>query len=89
MMIHRSAIYYRLARTVDAVQKKITLSKTEHTVIPALQFQELVEEEDDTPIKSIKVLRRSSARPQDLECNIGNSILGTNKVFTMVNIETV
>ncbi|KAF9302976.1 R3H domain-containing protein 2, partial [Linnemannia elongata] len=31
MMIHRSAIYYRLARTVDAAQKKIVLSKTEHS----------------------------------------------------------
>ncbi|KAF9153102.1 R3H domain-containing protein 2, partial [Linnemannia schmuckeri] len=63
MMIHRSAIYYRLARTVDAAQKKIVLSKTEHTAIPALRFQELVEEEEDVPVRSFKVLRRAPPRP--------------------------
>ncbi|KAF9547903.1 R3H domain-containing protein 2 [Mortierella hygrophila] len=63
MMIHRSAIYYRLARTVNAAQKKIILSKTEHTSIPVLRFQELVEEEEDVPVKSFKVLRRSPPRP--------------------------
>ncbi|KAG0052743.1 R3H domain-containing protein 2, partial [Linnemannia elongata] len=63
MMIHRSAIYYRLARTVDAAQKKIVLSKTEHSAIPELRFQELVEEEDDVPVKSFRVLRRSPPRP--------------------------
>ncbi|KAF9094647.1 R3H domain-containing protein 1 [Mortierella sp. AD031] len=33
MMIHRSAIYFQLARKVDANQKKITLSKTEHSAM--------------------------------------------------------
>ncbi|KAF9904801.1 hypothetical protein EC991_002305 [Linnemannia zychae] len=62
-MIHRSAIYYQLARTVDSAHKKIMLSKTEHSAIPSLRFRELVEEEEDTPIKSFKVLRRCPTRP--------------------------
>ncbi|KAF9933137.1 hypothetical protein FBU30_006461 [Linnemannia zychae] len=64
MMIHRSAIYYQLARSVDVVQRKIRLTKTEHSAIPSLRFQELVEEEEDTtPVKSFKVLKRSPNRP--------------------------
>ncbi|KAG0295738.1 R3H domain-containing protein 2 [Linnemannia gamsii] len=79
MMIHRSAIYYRLARTVDAAQKKIVLSKTENTAIPTLRFQELVEEEEDTPVKSIKVLRRCPPRPVsacEARVATGTAILG-------------
>ncbi|KAG0210235.1 hypothetical protein BGX33_005016 [Mortierella sp. NVP41] len=65
MMIHRSAIYFQLARKVDANQKKITLSKSEHSAIPVLRFHELVEEEgeEDVPVKSFKVLRRCPPRP--------------------------
>ncbi|KAK3829936.1 MAG: hypothetical protein JOS17DRAFT_748103 [Linnemannia elongata] len=76
MMIHRSAMYYRLARTVDAAQKKIVLSKTEHTAIPALRLQELVEE-DDVPVKSFKVLRRSPLRPVSACEARGSTMTGT------------
>ncbi|KAI8603508.1 hypothetical protein EDD21DRAFT_368886 [Dissophora ornata] len=75
MMIHRSAIYFQLARKVDPLHKRITLSKTEHSAIPILRFCDLVEEEDEADekeggqsstepsIKAIKVLKRCQLRP--------------------------
>ncbi|KAG0286886.1 R3H domain-containing protein 1, partial [Dissophora globulifera] len=47
MMIHRSAIYFQLARKVEPLLKKIILSKTECSAIPTLRFSDLVEEEPD------------------------------------------
>ncbi|KAG0249351.1 hypothetical protein BG011_009391 [Mortierella polycephala] len=76
MMIHRSADYFQLARKVNTLQKKITLSKTEHTAIPTLRFCDLVEvEEEEPPIMPIKVLRRYPARPASV-CGSGTSVPG-------------
>ncbi|KAF9943579.1 cAMP-regulated phosphoprotein 21, partial [Mortierella alpina] len=64
MMIHRSAIYFQLARKVDPLLKKITLSRTENSTIPPLRFCDLVEEDDGEPFfKPVKVLKRCSSRP--------------------------
>ncbi|KAF9271848.1 R3H domain-containing protein 1, partial [Mortierella alpina] len=64
MMIHRSAVYFQLARKVDPLLKRITLSKTEDSAIPPLRFCDLVEEEHGEPLfKPVKVLKRCSSRP--------------------------
>ncbi|KAF9185821.1 hypothetical protein BGZ51_002422, partial [Haplosporangium sp. Z 767] len=76
MMIHRSADHFQLARKIDTLQKKITLSKTDHTAIPALRFCDLVEGEVEEPaVVPMKVLRRFATRPASV-CGSGTSVPG-------------
>ncbi|KAG0368569.1 hypothetical protein BGZ54_001650 [Gamsiella multidivaricata] len=61
MVIHRVANYFKITRVVDP-QQKIILFKTEQSAIPALRFPDLVEEEEEQPVKPMKVLKRNPNR---------------------------
>ncbi|KAI1318257.1 R3H domain-containing protein 2 [Mortierella claussenii] len=63
MVIHRVANYFKITRVVDPQQKKIILFKTEQSAIPALRFSDLVEEEQEQPVKPMKLLKRNPNRP--------------------------
>ncbi|KAG0008804.1 hypothetical protein BGZ80_003038, partial [Entomortierella chlamydospora] len=63
MVIHRVANYFKITRVVDPQQKKIILFKTEQSAIPALRFSHLVEEEEEQPVKQMKLLKRNPNRP--------------------------
>ncbi|GJJ73011.1 hypothetical protein EMPS_05369 [Entomortierella parvispora] len=63
MVIHRVANYFKITRLVDPQQKKIILFKTENSAIPALRFSDLVEEEEEQPVKPMKLLKRNPNRP--------------------------
>ncbi|KAG0249514.1 hypothetical protein BG011_009221 [Mortierella polycephala] len=62
MVIHRVANYFKIIRHVEPHQKKIVLFKTEHSAIPALRFSDLVEEEEEQPIKPMILLKRNTGR---------------------------
>ncbi|KAF9909084.1 R3H domain-containing protein 1 [Linnemannia zychae] len=62
MMVHKVANYFKLTRIVDASQK-IILFKTETSAIPPLRISDLAEEEDEQPVKMMKVLKRNPGRP--------------------------
>ncbi|KAF9383881.1 R3H domain-containing protein 1 [Mortierella sp. AD011] len=62
MVIHRVANYFKITRVVDPQQKKIVLFKTEQSAIPALRFSHLVEEEEEQPVKQMKLLKRNPNR---------------------------
>ncbi|KAF9184496.1 hypothetical protein BGZ50_003638 [Haplosporangium sp. Z 11] len=62
MVIHRVANYFKIIRHVEPHQKKIILFKTEHSAIPALRFSDLVEEEEEQPIKPMILLKRNTDR---------------------------
>ncbi|KAG0205437.1 R3H domain-containing protein 1 [Mortierella sp. GBA30] len=63
MVIHRVANYFKITRMVDPMQKTIVLYKTEQSAIPALRFSDLVEEEEEQPVKPMKLLKRNPGRP--------------------------
>ncbi|KAF9136183.1 R3H domain-containing protein 1 [Mortierella sp. 14UC] len=62
MMVHKVANYFKLTRIVDASQK-IILFKSETSAIPPLRISDLAEEEDEQPVKMMKVLKRNPGRP--------------------------
>ncbi|KAI8347144.1 hypothetical protein B0O80DRAFT_218773 [Mortierella sp. GBAus27b] len=62
MVVHRVADYFKVTRHVGP-QQKIILYKTEHSAIPPLRFSDLVEEEEEQPVKSVTVLKRNPNRP--------------------------
>ncbi|KAG0004294.1 hypothetical protein BGZ65_000620 [Modicella reniformis] len=62
MVIHRVANYFKITRVVGP-QQKIILYKTEQSAIPALQFSDLVEEEEQQPVKPMTLLKRNPNRP--------------------------
>ncbi|KAF8970741.1 hypothetical protein BGZ46_010408 [Entomortierella lignicola] len=62
MVIHRVANYFKITRVVDPQQKKIMLFKTEQSAIPALRFSHLVVEEEEQPVKPVKLLLRNPNR---------------------------
>ncbi|KAF9941800.1 R3H domain-containing protein 1 [Mortierella alpina] len=62
MVIHRVANYFKITRMVDPMQKTIVLYKTEQSAIPALRFSDLVEEEEEQPVKHMKLLKRNPDR---------------------------
>ncbi|KAF9292090.1 R3H domain-containing protein 1 [Mortierella alpina] len=62
MVIHRVANYFKITRMVDPMQKTIVLYKTEQSAIPALRFSDLVEEEEEQPVKPMKLLKRNPDR---------------------------
>ncbi|KAF9324791.1 R3H domain-containing protein 1 [Linnemannia elongata] len=62
MMVHKVANYFKLTRIVDPSQK-IILFKTESSAIPPLRISDLAEEEDEQPVKMMKVLKRNPGRP--------------------------
>ncbi|KAG0220207.1 R3H domain-containing protein 1 [Mortierella sp. NVP41] len=62
MMVHKVANYFKLTRIVDPTQK-IILFKTEESAIPPLRISDLAEEEDEQPVKLMKVLKRTPGRP--------------------------
>ncbi|KAF9928069.1 R3H domain-containing protein 1 [Linnemannia zychae] len=61
MMVHKVANYFKLTRIVDQSQK-IILFKTESSAIPPLRISDLAEEEDEQPVKMMKVLKRNPDR---------------------------
>ncbi|KAG9067337.1 R3H domain-containing protein 1 [Linnemannia hyalina] len=61
MMVHKVANYFKLTRIVDPSQK-IILFKTESSAIPPLRISDLAEEEDEQPVKMMKVLKRNPGR---------------------------
>ncbi|KAF9898704.1 R3H domain-containing protein 1, partial [Lobosporangium transversale] len=63
MVIHRVANYFKITRAVDPQNRKIILYKTEQSAIPPLRFSDLVEEEEEQPIKQMKLLKRNPNRP--------------------------
>ncbi|KAF9114460.1 R3H domain-containing protein 1 [Mortierella sp. AM989] len=63
MVVHRVANYFKITRVVDPQQKRIVLFKTEKSAIPALRFSHLVEEEEEQPVKPMKLLKRNPNRP--------------------------
>ncbi|KAG0379464.1 R3H domain-containing protein 1, partial [Mortierella sp. AD032] len=62
MMVHKVANYFKLTRIVDASQK-IILFKSDTSAIPPLRISDLAEEEDEQPVKMMKVLKRNPGRP--------------------------
>ncbi|KAG0269487.1 R3H domain-containing protein 1 [Linnemannia exigua] len=62
MMVHKVANYFKLTRIVDASQK-IILFKSDMSAIPPLRISDLAEEEDEQPVKMMKVLKRNPGRP--------------------------
>ncbi|KAF9572253.1 R3H domain-containing protein 1 [Mortierella alpina] len=62
MVIHRVANYFKITRMVDPMQKTIVLYKTDQSAIPALRFSDLVEEEEEQPVKHMKLLKRNPDR---------------------------
>ncbi|KAF8946922.1 R3H domain-containing protein 1 [Haplosporangium gracile] len=72
MMVHKVANYFKLTRIVDPSQK-IILFKTESSAIPPLRISDLAEEEDEQPVKMMKLLKRNPGRSSSKSATLDGS----------------
>ncbi|CAG8450738.1 5772_t:CDS:2 [Funneliformis caledonium] len=64
LIVHRVAQYFKLSHVVDTSGKAVVLYKSAETQIPILRFSDLLEQEEEKPEKSVKIMRRQQSHPQ-------------------------
>ncbi|CAI2165045.1 7845_t:CDS:2 [Funneliformis geosporum] len=64
LIVHRVAQYFKLSHVVDTSGKAVVLYKSAETQMPILRFSDLLEQEEEKPEKSVKIMRRQQSYPQ-------------------------
>ncbi|CAG8541257.1 10788_t:CDS:2, partial [Diversispora eburnea] len=64
LIVHRVAQYFKLSHVVDNSGKAVILYKSPETLIPTLRFSDLLEQEEEKPEKSVKIMRRQQTNLQ-------------------------
>ncbi|CAB4379057.1 unnamed protein product [Rhizophagus irregularis] len=86
LIVHRVAQYFKLSHVVDTSGKAVVLYKSAETQIPILRFSDLLEQEEEKPEKSVKIMRRQQTHPQGQLRSTGDSDSnseGERKILTI------
>ncbi|CAG8573128.1 1769_t:CDS:2, partial [Scutellospora calospora] len=87
LIVHRVAQYFKLSHVVDSSGKAVVLYKSPDTQIPILRFSDLLEQEEEKPEKSVKIMRRQQFNSQSqLRSSTGDSDSnseGERKILTI------
>ncbi|CAG8536353.1 8836_t:CDS:2 [Cetraspora pellucida] len=86
LIVHRVAQYFKLSHVVDSSGKAVVLYKSSDTQIPILRFSDLLEQEEEKPEKSVKIMRRQQINAQSQLRSTGDSDSnseGERKILTI------
>ncbi|CAG8784505.1 9737_t:CDS:2, partial [Dentiscutata erythropus] len=86
LIVHRVAQYFKLSHVVDSSGKAVVLYKSSETQIPILRFSDLLEQEEEKPEKSVKIMRRQQINAQSQLRSTGDSDSnseGERKILTI------